>query len=90
MRVVKRCKTALERQVGEAVHIEIAQRKGYKLLNSKSEFSRCSLPRLMLGNHKDIREELENEKLEEKTINEKIRQLKKRPKEKRNDALEEI
>ena len=90
MRVIKRCKTALERQVGEAVHIEIAQRKGYNLLNSKSEFSRCSLPRLMMGNHKDIREELENEKLEEKNINEKIRNLKKRPKEKRNDALEEI
>ena len=43
-----------------------------------------------MGNPKDIHEQIENEKLEEKCINEKIRLIKKRPKEGRNEALEEI
>ena len=89
MRVVRKCKTALERQVGEAVSIHIAQREGYTLLNSKSEYSRCSLPRLQMGTHREILEKLQNEKLEEKYLEEKIRQMKKRPKEKEK-GLERI
>ena len=41
MRVVGQYKTALERQVGEAVKIIHAQRKGQCIMNSKSEFNRC-------------------------------------------------
>ena len=40
MRVKMNCKSALERQVGEAVSIDIAQRKGYKLLNFEPEYNR--------------------------------------------------
>ena len=89
MRVVKKCNTAMERQVGEAVKIHMAQRDGYKLLNSKSEYTRCSLPRLEMGSPREILEKLENEKIEDKHIEEKIRQMKKRPKV-REDGLEKI
>ena len=48
MRVVRFYKTALSRQVGEAVRI---QRRGGQgaILNSKSEYDRCRLPRLVVG-----------------------------------------
>ena len=89
MRIIRRCRTALECQVGKAVCIDNARRKGYHLLNSKSEYSGCSLLCLMMGNPKDIVENIKGKKIEEKNINDKIRQLKKRPKEKRKDALED-
>ena len=56
MRVVGQYRTALERQVGEAVKILDAQRKGKNLLNSKSEFNRCKLPRLYVGDKKEMLE----------------------------------
>jgi hypothetical protein len=43
-KVAKRYKTALTRQVGEAVRIEM---RG-NVLNSKSEFTRCRIPRLVI------------------------------------------
>ena len=42
--IVKRYKTALTRQVGEAVRIEL---RG-NVLNSKGEYNRCRLPRLVV------------------------------------------
>ena len=49
-RVKKKFNTALERQVGEAVAILLKKEKGTSLINSKSEFSRCTLPRLTIDN----------------------------------------
>ena len=44
LRVVKRCKTALERQVREAVRIEM---RG-NVLNKKGMFKRCKLTRMVV------------------------------------------
>ena len=50
MRVVEFYKSALSRQVGEAIRI---RRRGLTL-NSKGEFNRCSIPRLTLGLDDDL------------------------------------
>ena len=44
MRVRNVFRTALERQIGEAVAIDMEQRKRMELLNSKSEYNRCQIP----------------------------------------------
>ena len=80
MRVKLSFKTALERQVSEAVEIHQAQLNGYQLLNSKSEYNRCSLPRLKMGDHKELLEALIEERDKEKKTIEKIRNMKKRKK----------
>ena len=57
MRVVKHYKTALSRQVGEAVRIRRRGGAG-SILNSKAEFNRCRIPRLAI-------EEIDEEQLKE-------------------------
>ena len=47
MRVVRNFKTALSRQIGEAVRIRRRGGAGM-ILNSKSEYNRCKIPRLVL------------------------------------------
>ena len=55
MRICQKHRTPIERQVGEATAIFLESKKGEKtLLNSKSEFNRCCLPRVTAGNHRDI------------------------------------
>ena len=46
VRVRSRFKTAIKRQVGEAVAIHREKEKGTVLLNSKSEYNRCKIQRL--------------------------------------------
>ena len=72
MRVVGQHRTALERQVGEAVKILNAQKKGQNLLNSKSEFNRCKLPRLYVGDAKDMIEEEKGEEIVEKKVGKRL------------------
>ena len=52
MRVVRSYRTALSRQIGEAVRI---RRRGGEggILNSKAEYSRCRITRLVLDDQKD-------------------------------------
>ena len=57
MRVVNYYKTALSRQVGEAVRIRRRGGEG-SILNSRAEFNRCRIPRLTI-------EEVDEEQLEE-------------------------
>ena len=45
MKILKQTRTALEIQVTESVKIQEEQGK-HHILNSKSEYNRCSLPRL--------------------------------------------
>ena len=47
MRVVKNYRSALSRQIGEAVRIRRRGGAGC-ILNSKSEFDRCQIPRLII------------------------------------------
>ena len=101
MRVRSQYRSALERQVGEATSILMDQRKGICLLNSKSEFNRCSLPRLTSGNHRDLLKELREDEEEDKAVTLEIKRLRKVKKEKeaeeklknkkrKNPTLEEI
>ena len=73
MRVVRKFNSALERQVNEALSIHQAQKNGYKLLNSKSEYSRCIVPCLKVETNSQLLETLLGEKESEKLIKEKIR-----------------
>ena len=62
MRVVKFSKTALSRQIGEAVRISRRGGAG-RILNSKSEYNRCKIPRLVI-------EEVDEEQQEEEEARE--------------------
>ena len=81
MRIKSQYRTPMERQIGEATAILLETMKKEKtLLNSKSEFNRCSLPRVTAGNHRDIMETLIEEDEEEKRIKADIRCMRKRKK----------
>ena len=54
MRVVSHHRSALERQVAEAVRIGRRGGAG-AVLNSKSEYNRCYIPRLKLENEEETR-----------------------------------
>ena len=46
--IVKRCSTALSRQVRETVEIKLHQDRGANITNSKIEYNRCMLPTLVV------------------------------------------
>ena len=64
MKLRRQYKTALERQIGEAVAILEEKEKGTLLMNSKSEFNRCQLPRksVVMGQKNGQRENSQNGK----------------------------
>ena len=64
VKVLKRFRNSFERQIGESVMINYNMGKGVDLLNSKNEYNRCSIPRLMIQpDRDDIMEEiLENQR----------------------------
>jgi len=61
MRIRNSFKTALDRQVGEAVAISREQRAGTELLNSKAEFNRCKIQRLDTRSEKEKMKEISDE-----------------------------
>ena len=87
MRVRESYNTAIERQVGEAVSISVEKRNGKKLLNSKAEYNRCTLPRLCTKSGKTIFKEKLEDDAEESIYKEKIKMLRK---EKRTRKLEKL
>ena len=91
MKILRQTRSALERQVTESVIIQEEQRDHY-LMNSKSEYNRCSLPRLTakLGSKdydKIRQDELEEEKREEQRVREEIRTRRKERCKLRNQEL---
>ena len=80
MKIRKFCKSSFERQVLEAVTIQ-EERKEHFLMNSKSEYNRCSLPRLStkFGEQeiKDLVQEQETDKKDEEWLDKKIREMRK-------------
>ena len=68
MRVRNSFRSALERQVGEAVAIDVEKRKGKCLMNSKSEYNRCSIPRITTKSIKETVDEKEKENEDEKKL----------------------
>ena len=94
MRIYKQTRTALERQITESVRIQEEQNRNY-LMNSKSEYNRCSLPRLTskMGNQdydKMRQEEIREEKEEETRVREEIRVRRKEKCKKRNEEIHPI
>ena len=84
--VDKRCKSALERQVREAVVIKLQARNGASLMNSKLEYNRCILPELGIINmneDKNDEAQVEDRKKKEEKIR-KEREVKEIRKEEEN------
>ena len=76
VKVLEFSRSSFERQISESVHLQ--NNRQHNLLNSRSEYNRCALPRLttVLG-AKDKHREDEEEKQKEDNVVAKIRQLKK-------------
>ena len=87
MRIRSNFTRAIERQISEAVAINCEKRKGTKLLNSKGEYNRCTIPRLSTKSKKFIIGEKEEDDAMEKLFQSKIREMKS---EKRIRKLENI
>merc|ERR1712198_15843 len=88
MKVKSTFKSAIERQISEAVAIGLAESKGLSLMNSKAEYNRCKLPRLNTQSIEDQIEELETEKKREKEIEKEIREMKKEKKARKKQLIE--
>ena len=76
MRVVRTTQSALERQIYESVRIQEEKKKHF-LMNSRSEYNRCTIPRLVaqmgdrdyeIEKQKEKRIDKENEELIRKEI----------------------
>ena len=78
MKLRRQYRSALERQIGEAIAILEENEKGIHLINSKSEFNRCALPRIAAEDSKELLEKLKEEDAAEKEIKSAIRLMKKR------------
>ena len=79
MRMVKAHRSAFNRQISESVEIQ-HQKIDHFILNSKSEYNRCALPRLTAKvgeeNSKKMEKEKREEKEEERNLERKIREMK--------------
>ena len=82
MRIRSTFRSAIQRQISEAVAIYREEKQGTELLNSKAEYNRCKLPRFNKQSIIDQMKEAEKEK--EATIKKEIRQTSK--KKRRNGA----
>ena len=93
MRVLKFNTSSFERQIMESVVIQV-ERQEHFLLNSRTEFNRCSLPRLCAqigeGEFKQYNKELEIEKIEDEKIETRIRELRKQRNKARMHPTKEI
>ena len=80
MKIIRTCKSSFERQIYELVSIQ-HERKEHIVLNSGSEYNRCSLPRLsaQIGDkeYEEYSKELEMEKEQEEKLEQQIRNLRK-------------
>ena len=80
MRVTQSYRSAIERQIGEAVKIEREYRRRKKLLNSKGEFNRREIPRLTAGTENELLKELQKDEEEKRSVKMKIKMIRKRKK----------
>ena len=90
MKVLKTHRTAFNRQISESVEIQ-NQKQDHHILNSKSEYSRCALPRLTakIGEEsfKKMEQKKKEELEEEKQLEYKIRELRTIRSRERRDPL---
>ena len=83
MRLRKNYRTPIERQIGEAVAIDIEKRKGTKLMNSRSEYNRCKIARISTKTEKETLKEIEKEAEEEERLKREMKDIRNRKREKR-------
>ena len=102
MRIVRTHRSSFERQIFEGIRIQ-KESKEHEILNSKMEYNRCALPRLVVkvgegcgkGKDKQKREEerkeaeIEQKIVELKKQNENIRKEQRNKKEKENNGRKE-
>ena len=81
MRIRASFKSAIERQISEAVAIAREEDSVTELMNSKAEYNRCKLPRLTAKTFEEQEKEVEATKEEEREIKSEIRNLKLRSRE---------
>ena len=90
MKVLKACRSAFTRQISESVQIQ-TNKKNHLILNSRSEYNRCALPRLTakLGDQTwdKIEKIKRQEKLEELELERKIRNMKVKNSKDRREVL---
>ena len=89
MKVRASFKSAIERQISEAVAISLEEKSGTKLMNSKAEYNRCKLPRLNTQSIEDQIKEIEAERKRNKEISAEIRDLKEKKKSRKNEEMED-
>ena len=78
MRLRSSFRSPLDRQVGEAIAIDRESRKGTVIMNSKSEYNRCTIARINTKSDKDFREENEREEEKERKLKEEMKMIKKK------------
>ena len=96
-RILDKPRSAFNRQISESVTIQHQNQKN-NILNSKSEYNRCALPRLTadLGEipvgrmEKELNEKKRKEKAEEKELQQKIRDLRVRRSMDRRETAREM
>ena len=80
IRAMVYCRSSFERQITEACKIQV-ERRHHEILNSRAEYNRSAVPRLMtkLGDreYKKYGEEMKEEKIREEIIEEKIARMRK-------------
>ena len=82
MKVIKYCQTSFERQIQESVIIQ-KEICNHILLNSRTKYNRCSLPRISISTQvgesefNEYKKEIDQEKQEDARIDKKICELRK-------------
>ena len=89
MKVRSTFKSAIERQISEAVAISRAESEGTILMNSKAEYNRCKLPRLNTQTLEDQIKEADTEKEKERKLSKEISELRKKKKVRKKENNEE-
>ena len=85
MKILRTCKSSFERQIFESVAIQ-QERKEHYILNSRTEYNRCSIPRLSTQVGDKEFEKYSKELKEEKEQEEKLEQMARKIRKERNKA----
>ena len=85
MKILRTCKSSFERQIYESVAIQ-HERKEHHILNSRTEYNRCSIPRLSTQVGDKEFEKYSKELREEKEQEEKLEQMARKIRKERNKA----
>ena len=89
MRLRRSYKTPIERQIGEAVAIDVEKRGGTNLMNSRSEYNRCQIARITTKSEKETLKEVEQEAEEEERLKKELKLIRMKKREKKLKEKEE-